>query len=409
VLVALLALAGGLVACGDDDSGSSDGGTAAADTAAGGAASGEPIKIGNITAITGFGGIFEPFLEGLQSYVDWKNENGGVDGRPLELISLDDGGDPAKNAALARQLVDEDGVVALVGEATPAGGGGQKFLEQKGVASLGGWAVDATWTSPNMFQIVSGPYTGPDETCPGWASDMAKAEGATTVAYIGLDFPLGKLDIDCHAAKGEAIGLDVVTGTIYQALDQADYRPAVRRMMDAGAEDIIASIGLDGVTKLVQAAEQLGFTGKIFTTGGLGDAFVNNIGEDLAASIDGRIFGPSFALLPTEESDNADLAAFKESVPAGTQRDLFSVSGWGAGVAITDAIEAAGVDRQAILDYASELQDYDAGGLIAPVTYAPADTPNPPGNCILRVVYEDGELTRAPSQGPGFSCSEYIP
>jgi branched-chain amino acid transport system substrate-binding protein len=399
VLLALAAAAFALLAaaCGDDDS-------ADAGTAGGAEAAGEPIKIGTITSITGFGGVFEPYFEGLKAFVEHTNANGGIDGRPLELVAEDDAGDPAKNAALARKLVEQDGVVQLVGQASIGAPGSQKYLAEKGLSNIGGWAADAIWTESNMFANMSGPNL--PAKCPGFMADAAKAEGATKVAFIGLDFPLGRLDIDCHAAKGDAIGLDAVTGTQYASLTQADFRPMVKRAMDAGAEDILASVGVGDYVKIVQAGEQLGFEGRYFTTGGLSNAAIDGIG-DLTARVDGRLFGTSFGLLPDPESPNEDMQNFLATVNPDYADDLNAFPGWAAGIIFAEAVEAAGLDPKAIYDHMYTLEDYDARGTIGPLTFTSGE-PHPPTRCILRIQWKDGAFAPAPSQGEGFSCSEYI-
>ena len=66
----LLMVAMLLSACGGGDSGS-DG----------------PIKIGAIFDITGpTSDVGKPYSEGIKAFVQWKNDNGGIEGRQLELI-----------------------------------------------------------------------------------------------------------------------------------------------------------------------------------------------------------------------------------------------------------------------------------------------------------------------------------
>ena len=53
-------------------------------------ADGEPIPVGAIFDLSGAtGDVGTPYAEGVIAYVDWLNSNGGIDGRPIELISQD--------------------------------------------------------------------------------------------------------------------------------------------------------------------------------------------------------------------------------------------------------------------------------------------------------------------------------
>lgn len=79
--------------------------------------SNEPIKIGSISALTGAGSsIGESERKGAQLAIDEINENGGVLGRKLELISEDVSIDKIKNAAsVTQKLINIDKVIAIVG------------------------------------------------------------------------------------------------------------------------------------------------------------------------------------------------------------------------------------------------------------------------------------------------------
>lgn len=79
--------------------------------------SAEPIKIGSISALTGVGAaIGEAERRGAQLAIDEINANGGVLGRPLQLISEDVSIDKIKNGATVTQkLINIDKVIAIVG------------------------------------------------------------------------------------------------------------------------------------------------------------------------------------------------------------------------------------------------------------------------------------------------------
>jgi ABC-type branched-subunit amino acid transport system substrate-binding protein len=56
--------------------------------------------------------------EGLQAYFKQVNEAGGVHGRTIELIALDDGNDAKRAGDNGRILIDQRGVLALIGYAS---------------------------------------------------------------------------------------------------------------------------------------------------------------------------------------------------------------------------------------------------------------------------------------------------
>jgi hypothetical protein len=89
--------------------------TAATDDTAGGTPTGEPIRIGALTSLTG---NFAPWgiqvQDGMQLAVDEINAEGGVDGRPLELVVSDDQSNAEEGISQLERLV-EDGVVGVGG------------------------------------------------------------------------------------------------------------------------------------------------------------------------------------------------------------------------------------------------------------------------------------------------------
>ncbi len=61
-----------------------------------GAGAAEPIKIGEINSYTRLPAFTLPYRNGWQLAVEEINAAGGVQGRPLEVISRDDGGKPLR-------------------------------------------------------------------------------------------------------------------------------------------------------------------------------------------------------------------------------------------------------------------------------------------------------------------------
>src|SRR5258707_5481977 len=60
----------------------------------------------------------EDIREGLQAYFKQVNQTGGVNGRTLELVALDDANDAKRSGENARILIEQRGVLALIGYAS---------------------------------------------------------------------------------------------------------------------------------------------------------------------------------------------------------------------------------------------------------------------------------------------------
>jgi len=78
------------------------------------AATGEPINVGAVVGATG-PDDFSSAAKGAAAYFNCVNANGGINGRPINYIVEDDGWDPEQAAQVAAKLVNDDKVVALVG------------------------------------------------------------------------------------------------------------------------------------------------------------------------------------------------------------------------------------------------------------------------------------------------------
>jgi len=77
------------------------------------------VKIGSVLSATGPASFLgEPEDKTLKLYVERINQAGGVNGRKIELVLYDDGGDANKARTFATRLVEDDKVVAMVGGST---------------------------------------------------------------------------------------------------------------------------------------------------------------------------------------------------------------------------------------------------------------------------------------------------
>ena len=133
VFAVLLALAMLAAACGDDDDTTSSGDDGAGSTDDGGdggdgdtddggdAPSGEPIVFGMDLDSTGPGASYSTIAgDTVRDAVDELNENGGILGRPVELVVENDESDPTKTPSVIRKLLDRNADVLILQTASAA-------------------------------------------------------------------------------------------------------------------------------------------------------------------------------------------------------------------------------------------------------------------------------------------------
>jgi branched-chain amino acid transport system substrate-binding protein len=82
---------------------------------AAGAGAADAIRIGDISSYTTLPAFTQPYRKGWQLALEQINAAGGVNGRPLEVVSRDDNGKPGDAITAANELVEQQRVVLLMG------------------------------------------------------------------------------------------------------------------------------------------------------------------------------------------------------------------------------------------------------------------------------------------------------
>jgi len=95
------------------------------------------IKLGNTFPYSGPVSVTSPQAREMVGYINKVNDEGGVNGRKIDFISLDDGYTPPKTVELTRRLVEQDRVLAMFGsEGTPTQVAVQPYLNSRKVPQL---------------------------------------------------------------------------------------------------------------------------------------------------------------------------------------------------------------------------------------------------------------------------------
>ena len=111
----VVAAASALTACGG-----SSASTAASSAAGSAAASGSTIKVGVMGPLTGDASVYgQAVVNGASLYMKQVNADGGVNGKQLEIITMDEQGDETQAVTCFTKMVDQ-GITALVGDVTTA-------------------------------------------------------------------------------------------------------------------------------------------------------------------------------------------------------------------------------------------------------------------------------------------------
>ena len=100
------------------------------------------IKIGQTMPYSGPASAYGAFGKAEAAYFAMINDHGGVNGRRINLISLDDGYSPPKTVEQTRKLVEQDEVLLIFQSAgTPTNSAIHKYMNAKKVPHLFIWLV----------------------------------------------------------------------------------------------------------------------------------------------------------------------------------------------------------------------------------------------------------------------------
>jgi len=116
-------------------------------------ASDTEIRLGQTIPHSGPGSLYGVIGRAQAAYFEWLNEQGGINGRKIKFLSLDDAYSAPKTVEATRKLVEQDEVLALFGSlGTAPQSAVQKYLNSKGVPQLLLNTGAPRWNDPKHFK-----------------------------------------------------------------------------------------------------------------------------------------------------------------------------------------------------------------------------------------------------------------
>jgi branched-chain amino acid transport system substrate-binding protein len=147
-------------------------------------ASDTEIKIGNTMPYSGPASAYGTIGKAAGAYFKKINDEGGINGRKINFISVDDGYSPPKTVEMARRLVEQDQVLLVWGPlGTPSNTAIQKYMNAKKVPQLFVYTGATKWNDPTHF-----PWTM------GWQPNY-QTEGAIYAKHILQTKPDAKIAV----------------------------------------------------------------------------------------------------------------------------------------------------------------------------------------------------------------------
>ena len=306
------------------------------------AAAQEEYKIGVSAAITGpVASTYAPAYEGLKIYLDRLNERGGINGRKVTAIYLNNQAAPPRALADSKRLVDEEKVIAMVNISTSA--------------TYAPMIADAQRTKTPLIFLgtavcpagVYPPKPDPYLFCSSFnmvgedgkamvhvLNELAGAKKAK-LGLLAMDIPISRQGVDLIEKLAEQNGFQVV-GKVAVPLTTADFTPFATRFKEAGSEWIAHWAPLTVGVAMFTSLTKLGWNGNYLAV------------ASPTAEADTVTFAQSnFYVMPSYSFSVDNLPVFKEIADAAKKyqasyaADTVSV-GWVGGMVIEAALKSCG-------------------------------------------------------------------
>lgn len=300
------------------------------------------------------------YRDGALAYFKWINSKGGVHGRRIELLSLDDGAGVEKTVANARRLLDQEGVLAFFGMAGTANYAALlPLIAERQVVSL------APYTGSDELRRANSPYTF-------WlrASYSDEAEqivdqlttiGIHRIAVFYQDDAFGRDAMAGVDRALEKIGLKIHAAASYDR-NNGEVGAAVKAIAAAQPQAVVM-ISTDAPTAAF--VRQLRRTGQRPQLFALSETSHRRLQADLGSESAGIAFSQVVphpgrgGIAAARESDSLP----KEFLPPGGMT-YTRFEGYLAAKVMVEALRRAGPQptREKLLAALESMKPYDAGG-----------------------------------------------
>jgi branched-chain amino acid transport system substrate-binding protein len=289
-ITALSAAAMALAAC------SSGGGNSASGGSSSPAASKKPITIGASLSLTGdFSADGQAFQRGYNLWASDINKHGGLLGRQVKFIYLDDKSDPTQGSTNVQKLISVDHVDLLFGPfsslitaptASVAARYGFAMIEGAGGAP----AVFDTPSNKARHNVFDVSYPIVDQLDPltAWIKSLPASQRPKTAAYPVTDNPFTIPPEQRAQSQLQAMGVKTVYSKVLPA-ELPDARTAANQVAATHADAVLlGTVDVPTVAAFMKAFQQQHYNPKIvIATAGpdQGAAFLNAVGKSNATGV----------------------------------------------------------------------------------------------------------------------------
>ena len=351
-----------------------------------------PIKIGAIFSETGpVSFLGAPEAKTARMMQEMINAQGGVLGRPIEIIIKDDQASTEKTLSFAKQLVEEEKVIAIIG---PTGSGNtmtiKDYMEESQTVLLSCAAAEAI-VNPLAKYVFKTPQKDSDaiRKILMTMNDM----GIKRIGALGGATGFGNEGLKQLAAIAPEYGIEIAISETY-SIQEADFTGVVTKVKAANVDAVINWSVFPAQSIIPKNMRQIGFDVPLFCSHGFGNIkYVEAAGEAAEG-----IYFPCGRLLAAEQlpSSHPQKKVLVEYKSAYESRFNEAVSTFGGHaydslMILIQAIEKAGsTDKDKVRDAIESITGFAGTGGV--FNYSATDHNGLDLDALTMYVVKDGKF-----------------
>jgi branched-chain amino acid transport system substrate-binding protein len=327
------------------------------------------LRIGAVGEMSGVvGSVLADSPKAVQAWVASVNASGGINCHPIKYFVADDGGDPSRNQAIVKQMVEQDHVVAFVQMVAPlAGQASVDYLTRKGIPVIGDgdgepWFYDSPMYFPQVSSgdgLILAAYAA--------AGTAARAAGKQNLAVLTcVEAQVCKRAYELAASYATKFGMKVVHRS-QASLAQPDFTSICLDAKSAGADIFFVGMDANSTVRLARSCRAVNYTPQYAMV-----ASSNGPQVQSDPNLDGAVIGSVtipwfFTANPAVVEYQTTLKRFGPGVPVNPA----SLIGWVSAKLFELATRNLPdpPTSQAILDGLWSIKNDDLGGLTGPLTF----------------------------------------
>jgi branched-chain amino acid transport system substrate-binding protein len=343
-------------------------------------ASDTEIKIGNTNPYSGPASAYGVIGKTIDAY--WKSVNaaGGINGRKVTFITLDDGYNPAKTVECIRQLVEQDKVLCTFNTlGTPCNTAIHKYMNQKKVPMLFVATGASKWGNPKEFPWTMGFQPDYHTEAVIYAKHILANVKDAKIGVLMQNDDYGK---DYYEGMREGLGKEIgriVKHVTYEVTDPT-VDSQVIQLKDSGANVFF------NISTPKFAAQAMRKAGDI---GWKPAQYLNNVSSSVAtvmkpAGFDNvqGVLTAAYLMDPTDHQwdDNAEMKAWKEWMgkhnPGASLADASNVFAYSVSTLMHETLKKCGDDltRENLMKQAANFQKFPLKMALPGITVSTSPT-----------------------------------